>query len=111
MLGFASSLSSTLLTNKPIKKSYIINQRLIPRLKSDRAGRLATLTAVDTEKDRESTMNFEKASDSEAGSKEARTAHLSSTAGNPQYPSGATLYLVMMALMLSMFLVGRQPTT
>ena len=56
-------------------------------------------------------MSVEKASDNGAASKEARAVAVPRTAGNPQYPSGLTLYLVMIALMLSMFLVGRPITT
>jgi hypothetical protein len=39
-------------------------------------------------------------------SKEAIAGNASLAGVNPQYPSGITLYLIMTALMLSMFLVG-----
>ena len=53
---------------------------------------------------------IEQASNDGLGTKEARTSDGPIIAGKPLYPTGITLYLVMIALMLSMFLVSHTST-
>jgi hypothetical protein len=57
-------------------------------------------------KQRTTTTNGINTSDDGLYSTEAKTGDVSVIEETPVYPSGITLYLVVIALMLSMFLVG-----